>query len=137
VVRRPKDESYLYMPNPALMHTESSKRQHALAVVDTYIKLGQPNHFDVEPNFDNKYRPDAYTTIRGKKAVVEVQRSHISNKKMQDKVDGFVRTFREGKHEACIMYVVTDENFRISAPEGFKLFKIPLVSYPNRKEEAQ
>lgn len=125
------------MPNPAKMHTESSKRQHALAVVDTYIKLGKPKHFDVEPVFDTKYRPDAYTTIRGQKAVIEVQRSHISNKKMQDKVDGFVRTFREGKHEACIMYVVTDENFRISAPEGFKLFKIPLVSYPNKKEEAQ
>jgi hypothetical protein len=122
------------MPNPALMHTESSKRQHALAVVDTYIKLGKPNHFDVEPNFDAKYRPDAYTTLRGKKVVIEVQRSHISNKKMQDKVDGFVRTHREGKHEACIMYVVTDENFSISAPEGYNLYKVPLTQ---QKEEAQ
>lgn len=136
MVRRPKDETYLYMPNPAKMHTESSKRQHALAVVDTYIKLGKPQHFDVEPNFDTKYRPDAYTTIRGKKAVIEVQRSHISNRKMQDKVDGFVRTHREGKHEACIMYVVTDENFSISAPSGYKLFKIPLT--PSiEKEEAK
>jgi hypothetical protein len=124
------------MPNPALMHTESSKRQHALAVVDTYIHLGKPKHFDVEPNFDAKYRPDAYTTLRGKKVVIEVQRSHISNKKMQDKVDGFVRTHREGKHEACIMYVVTDENFNISAPVGYQLFKVPL-NFPSKKGEAQ
>jgi hypothetical protein len=133
VVRRPKDETYLYMPNPALIHTESSKRSHALAVVDTFIRLGKPRHFDVEPNFGTGYRPDAYATIRGKKVVIEVQRSHISNKKMQDKVDGFVRTHREGKHEATCMYVVTDENFSISAPAGYNLYKVPLT----QKEEAQ
>jgi hypothetical protein len=124
------------MPNPALIHTESSKTRHFLAIADTYIRFGKPNHFDVEPIFDDKYRPDAYTTLRGKKVIVEVQRSHTSNKKMQDKVNGFVRTHREGKHEATCMYVVTDENFNISAPEGYTLYKVPL-SPKTQKEEAR
>lgn len=121
------------MPNPALIHTESSKTRHFLAIADTFIRFGQPRHFDVEPIFDDKYRPDAYATIRGKKVIIEVQRSHTSNKKMQDKVNGFVRTHREGKHEATAMYVVTDENFKISAPDGYNLYKVPLT----QKEEAQ
>lgn len=125
-VPRPKDEAYLYMPNPAMIHTESSKIRHYLAIADVYIRRGKPNVFEVEPYFDDKYRPDAY--MRNPSPVlVEVQRSYISHKKMQDKVDGFVRTYREGKHDAKTLWIVSDDEFKVRWPEGFEVFKLPLT----------
>lgn len=126
VIRRPKDEPYLYMPNPTLIHPESSKTRHFLAIADFYIRIGQPEKYEVEPYFDDEYRPDAYTVLAGEPILVEIQRSHISHKTMQGKVDGFVRTFQEGKHAARKLWIVSDETFRVTSPDDFTVEQIRL-----------
>lgn len=108
-----------------MIHTESSKIRHFLAIADVYIRENMPTIFEVEPYFDEKYRPDIYMR-HPNPIVVEVQRTHTSNRKMQEKVDSFARTYREKKHDAKIMWIVTDENFRITIPEGFEIYRVPL-----------
>jgi hypothetical protein len=116
------------MPNPVLIHTESAKIRHFLAIADFYIRLGCPEIYEVEPQFDAEYIPDAYTRLgpNGEAILIEVQRSHISHKQMQKKIDGFVKTYKLGKHDARTMYLVTDENFRFAVPEGFRVERIAL-----------
>jgi hypothetical protein len=119
-VRRPKDEPYLYMPNPAIIHTESSKIRHFLAIADTYIQIGQPDIFEVEPNIDPDYRPDVYTILQ-EPIVIEVQRSYINNKRMQAKVNGFVDTYKRGKHDAHVLWIVSSLKFHVHCPSGFRI----------------
>lgn len=120
-VPRPKTEVYLYMPNPALIHTESAKIRHFLAIANFYIDIGCPEIYEVEPQIDPEYIPDAYTRVGGTPILVEIQRSYISHKKMQQKIDSWIRTYREGKHDARTLWLVCDLQFRVSVPEGFTL----------------
>lgn len=107
------------MPNPVLIHTESTKIRHYLAIAQFYIDIGKPEIYEIEPNFDRDYVPDVYTRIAGTPILIEIQRSHSSNRKMQAKVDGFVRTYREGKHDAKTLWIVSDEQYRLTVPSGF------------------
>ena len=125
-VPRPKDECYLNMQNPTIIHTESSKIRHYLAIADLYIRLGKPPIYEIEPQVDPEYVPDVYTRLH-EPIIVEIQRSYISHKKMQSKVDGFVRTFKLGKHDARTLWIVTDLDFKVSVPEGFKVEKVALT----------
>lgn len=114
------------MPNPVLIHTESTKLRHYLGLVDLYIRLGKPDIYEVEPKFDEEYQPDAYTRIEGEPIIVEFQRTHTSNKRMQEKVDGFVRTFKEKKHDATVLLLVSDERYKVDAPLGFEIRKMTI-----------
>lgn len=109
------------MPNPTIIHTESSKIRHYLAIADFYIQIGCPEIYEVEPQIAEDYVPDAYTRIDGTPILVEIQRSYISNRKMQNKIDSWVRTYREGKHDARTLWVVSDLPFKVQVPNGFVL----------------
>jgi len=40
---------------------------------------------------------------------------------MQEKVDQFVETYRAGKHDAKTLWIVSDEQYRVKCPDGFKV----------------
>lgn len=115
-VPRPKDECYLYMPNPALIHTESSKIRHYLAIADVYIQLGKPQIYAIEPQINEQYTPDVYTRINDVPIIIEVQRSYISNKKMQQKINQFVESYRKGEHDATILWVFGNYPWKVDLP---------------------
>lgn len=110
-----------------MIHTESTKIRHFLAIADFYIRLGQPQIYEVEPYVDENYRPDAYTLVTGEPIIVEIQRSHISYKRMQEKIDNFADTFRRGKHNARMLWIVSDEEYRVRIPAGFQVEQISLT----------
>lgn len=111
------------MPNPTLIHPESSKIRHFLAIADFYIQAGKPEIYEVEPTIAEEYRPDAYMRL-GEPIIVEVQRTRISVKRMQDKVDWFAKTHKQGKHDAKSLWIVTDVPYPISIPIGYKVKQI-------------
>jgi hypothetical protein len=110
---------YLYMPNPPIINKRSSRIDHFLAIADLYLTLGCPDHYDVEPPFanGNGYRPDVYATIDGERVCIEIQRSHKSNRHIQAKVNGFIRTFYRGDHKARTLWIVSDRRYNVKIPE--------------------
>lgn len=111
------------MPNPALIHTQSAKLKHYLGLVDIYITLGKPEVYEIEPYFSPDYRPDARTALMGSSVLVEYQRSIISHKKMQEKVDAFVNTNKQGLHDAKSLLIVTDYGYEVTAPSGYEILQ--------------
>lgn len=118
-VPRPKDQQYLYMPNPARINMQSSKIPHFLALVDLYIMLKQPEVFEVEPPVSESYRPDAYTRIRDTPIVIEYQRSLVSTKKIQKKVDEFAESFYLKKHDSRVLWLYSGVRYHVKVPDGF------------------
>jgi hypothetical protein len=112
---------YLYMPNPTIIHPRSRRIEHFLKIVDLYIETCLPDHFDVEPTFSNEYRPDVYATINGERMVIEVQRTRISNRKMQEKVDAFMRSYYMKEHDARTMWICASMRYDVSVESGFKV----------------
>ena len=125
-IPQPKDRPYLYMPNPTIIHPNSTRTNHFLAIADFYIRIGQPPIYEVEPDLKHDSRPDAYTIINGEHIWVEVQLSHKANKVIQEKIDGFVESHQRGKHGAKKMWLVTDRPFRFSVPTGYTVDTLPL-----------
>lgn len=125
-IPREKDKTYLYMPNPAMIHGKSQKVNHHLKVVDVFISLGCPVNFYIEPEYGH-YRPDAYLIDELNKHIcIEVQLTPISKTKMQQKIDNFVATYLN-EHHAREMYLYTDHRYDgIKIPEGFKVHKLPI-----------
>lgn len=107
------------MPNPALIHKQSSHLNHYLAIADLYITLNQPEPYEVEPFISEEYRPDVSTVLDGTPVLIELQRSIISNKKMQEKVNNFVATHRKDSHKAKTLLVITDYRYDLQAPPGY------------------
>lgn len=124
-VPREKDKTYLYMPNPALVHGKSQKVNHHLKVVDVYIYFGCPEVFTIEPVFSH-YRPDAFMIDgNGHNICIEVQLTPISKTKMQQKIDNFRATFHD--HHCYNLYIITDHRYDgLKVPEGFHIHKLPI-----------
>lgn len=80
--------------------------------------------FNIEPQISNDYRPDAYMVKEGNHAVLEYQRSIISQKRMQDKVDRFVGAYAAGKHRCRVMLIVSNLKYKVTAPTGFTIRNI-------------
>ena len=118
------------MPNPTLIHPKSSKINHYLKIVDTFIYYGCPQVFVVEPQL-GEYRPDVYMKDhQGNTACVEVQLTPISTKKMQQKIDQFTSTYGK-EHDAPIMLIVSDNEYsKVKIPDGFYLYRIPIPLEP-------
>lgn len=110
------------MPNPSIIPKQSSRTQHFLEIADLYLALNQPKIFEVEPDVSEYYRPDVYLRVDSDVPVcVEVQRSVISNAKMQEKVDGFVQAFKQKKHDAKTLWIVANKTYDVSIPSGFRI----------------
>jgi hypothetical protein len=114
------------MPNPTIIHPNSTRTNHFLAIVDFYIRIGQPDIYEVEPDMKHDFRPDAYTIVNGEHIWVEIQLSHKANKTIQEKVDGFIEGNKKGKHQARKMWMVTDRPFKLSVPSGYSVDVVPL-----------
>jgi hypothetical protein len=110
------------MPNPAMINYQSPKLKHFLGLVDIYISLDQPEIYEVEPQITDDYRPDVYTRLDDScPTIIEYQRSTISNKKFQAKVDLFVQAYKMQKHDAKRLLIYTDTQYRLTAPIGFEI----------------
>ena len=120
-ITRPRDQQYLYMPNPTLINIQSSKTQHFLGLVDVYIRLGRPEIYEVEPVVNENYRPDAYTRINGEPVVIELQRSTVSAKKMQAKVDAFVESHIRRQHDAKTLWIISPVSYKLNVPTGYRV----------------
>lgn len=100
------------MPNPTIIHPSSTRINHFMGLADLYMKYDQPPTFIVEPDMKHEYCPDAYMiNEKDEQVCIELQLSKVSNKKIQEKVDGFVNSYRDGKHFAKKLYIVTDHRF--------------------------
>lgn len=106
------------------MHHTSSKLEHFLGLADLYLQLGRPSVFNIEPQISDEYRPDAYMVKDGSHAVLEYQRTLISQKRMQDKVDRFVNAYAAGKHRCRIMLIASNVKYKVTAPTGFTVRNI-------------
>jgi hypothetical protein len=115
------------MPNPTIIHPNSTRTNHFLAIADFFIRIGQPDIYEVEPDLKHNYRPDAYTILNQEQVAIEIQLSHVSNKKIQEKIEGFVDSFKKGKHQAKRLWLVTDRPFKYTVPSGFIVETIALT----------
>lgn len=122
-----REEQYIYMPNPAMINIQSPKLKHFLGLVDVFITLGQPEIYEVEPQITDDYRPDAYTRLDMVPTIIELQRSTISRKKFQAKVDMFVQSYKMKKHDARTLLVYTDTAYKLTIPSGFEIIQRKLV----------
>lgn len=129
-VPRERDKTFLYMPNPSIIHPRSVKIDHHLKLVDFYIQTGCPAHFLLEPKFGD-YEPDAYLKdLKGNAICAEVQITPISNKRMQNKIEQFTSMYGK-EHDARVLLLATNNDYtKIHVPKGFKLIKIPLPNEP-------
>lgn len=100
-----------------MIHTQSSKINHYLGLAEIYLRLGQPDSFDIEVKIADDFITDAVTTLQDTPVLIELQRSIVSNRKMQDKVDKFVAHYE--KHHARHLWIFTDKPYDISVPSGF------------------
>lgn len=122
-----KDRPYLYMPNPSVIHPQSPRLQHHLAVADLYIQIGQPKVYEIEPTINELYRPDAYTRLDGVPILIELQRTVISAKKMQAKVDAFAEAYHRKQHDAKTLWIVSDYVYTVKTPAGFTVAQKPIL----------
>lgn len=110
------------MPNPTIIHPESQNCRHFIGIVDLYIQLGKPEVFEVEPVCNPNYRPDIYCRL-DYPLVVEYQRSKITIKKMQEKIDNFAKAYVNGEHDAKTLWIMSNIRYNIKEPEGFRIIQ--------------
>ncbi|UTC25184.1 hypothetical protein Bfsp1_28 [Cytobacillus phage Bfsp1] len=128
-VPRTKDLCYLYTSNPSHIHHKSNKIDHHLKIVDFYIALGCPKDFIIEPLLGD-YEPDIFMKDRnGKSICVEIQLTKISSKKMQEKIDLYVKEYGK-EHDSKTFVIVSNYRFKVRVPNGFQLkfYKVPAES---------
>lgn len=103
-IPQPKDRPYLYKAKGTSIRENTSRLEHYLAIVDAYIDLGCPNVFEVEPAWPS-YRPDAYAQVDGQYVCIEVQTSKVTNKRIQNKINRFVRSWQRQEHDATTLWI--------------------------------
>lgn len=114
------------MPNPTLIHPRTVKIDHYLKIVDFYISMNCPEKFLPEPTL-GEYKPDVYFIDgKGKHVCVEIQLTPITKKKMQKKLDQFVSSHHQRKHDAYILLIVSDKEYTLDCPQGFNVCHLPV-----------
>ena len=119
-----RDKPYIYMPNPAKMHHQSSKLEHFLGLADIYLQFGKPVTFEIEPDICEAYRPDAYMVFKDRHILIEYQRTTISQKKMQDKVNRFMEAYTQGRHKCRELCIVSNYKYNVTHPKGFAVHQL-------------
>jgi hypothetical protein len=99
--------------------------------VDTFIDLGMPSQCAIEPQLGS-YEPDLFYKDHFNRSVcVEVQLTNISQKRMQEKINTFIK--EEGKnHDARLLYIISDCKFDTFHYDT-KKYKIILKEMPKEK----
>lgn len=123
-IQRERDKTYIYMPNPTLIHPRTVKLNHYLKIVDFFINAGCPEQFLPEPTL-GEYRPDVYMKdSKGNSICVEIQLTPISTKRMQTKVEQFVEAFGT-EHDAKVLLICSDNEYeKIIMPDGFHIARL-------------
>lgn len=129
-VRREIDKCYCYTLNPSPIHHKSNKIEHYLKIVDAFIELKQPEQCLIEQPF-GCYIPDLFYKDHFNRSVAaEVQLTKISAKKMQNKINHFIKEY--GKtHDARLLIVFTDYSYHLSYPKEFKVIQQSVPKSPS------
>jgi predicted methyltransferase len=104
-----------------MIHPNSIKTRHFLAIAEFFIRINQPKTYIVEPDLQCNYHPDVYMVYKNEHVCIEIQLTHISNKKMQKKLDEWVNAYESKKHYAKKLWIVTDQLYKLTVPEGFRV----------------
>lgn len=129
-VKRERDQTYLYCQNPASIHPKSPMINHYLKMVDFYIKNGCPNNFLIEPILGS-YEPDIMFRDKNNKTIcVEIQLTRISIKRMQEKVNQFVKEYGKN-HDSLKLIICSERDYtKLTIPKGFTLIHSRLPNEP-------
>lgn len=128
-VPRTKDLPYLYTTNPSQIHHKSNKIDHHLKIVDYYIALGCPKNFIIEPLL-GEYEPDIFMKDTSQRSIcVEIQLTKVANKKIQDKINLFVKEYNVN-HDSKTIYLITNSRYNVTAPNGFMLKQYRMPKEP-------
>lgn len=107
-VPRRKEQTYCYAING--YNPRNQKVDHQLKIVDTFIDIGCPKECLIEPMLGS-YEPDLFYKDHFNRSVcVEVQLSRISHKRMQEKINKFIKESGVN-HDARLLYIVSDIQF--------------------------
>lgn len=129
---------FLYFSLETQLKKNSAKIGHFLAILDVYKelrKLGALETFVVEPKYGRKgtVEPDIYCRYRKTGFFVEVQRTLYSDRQMTEKLDRYVKFYRDGSMPGNFPHVlilserpyainVSDYPFRIFQAKTFTAF---------------
>jgi hypothetical protein len=117
-IPRTKDKCYLYAD--LAVNPKSNKVNHFLKIVDFYLASGRPEKFIVEPLLGS-YEPDVFFKDKNNNSIcVEIQLTAISHKKMQKKIDSFVKEYGK-EHDSKIFVICSDYRYKTNIPKGFRL----------------
>ena len=120
----------MYTDNPSPIHHKSNKINHYLKIVDYFISESCPEYFAVEPLLGS-YEPDVlYKDHFNRSVCVEIQLTKISNKRMQDKIDRFVKECGI-THDSKLLVLVSDFNYKLTIDPRFKLIRKPIPGEVN------
>lgn len=105
---RTKDQCYCYGLKG--YNPKNQKVDHQLKIVDTFIEFGMPDQCLIEPQLGS-YEPDLFYKDHFNRSVcVEVQLTRISHKRMQEKINHFIK--EEGvNHDARLFIIVSHFKF--------------------------
>jgi len=89
--------------------------------------MKKPKIFEIEPQMNKEYQPDVYTIINDRPIIIEYQRTLISAKKMQEKVNLFVESHIRKNHDAKTLLLVSDHKYpKVTIPSGYRIIRKPL-----------
>jgi hypothetical protein len=128
-IPRTKDQCYCYAIKG--YNPRNQKNEHQLKIVDAFIKLGMPKDCLIEHEL-GAYEPDLFFKDHFNRSVcVEVQLTHISKKRMQEKINNFMK--EEGKnHDAKLLYIFSDHDYTACTYDQTK-YKIRFEAMPKEK----
>jgi hypothetical protein len=125
---RAKDQCYCYTLKG--YNPKNQKNEHQLKIVDAAIELNCYDHCVIEPTF-GVYEPDLFYKDHFNRLVcVEVQLTKISAKRMQEKVNNFIK--EKQQHGAGLLYIVSDHNYNDIRYDQTKA-KINFMELPKEK----
>ncbi|MBB3132150.1 hypothetical protein FHS19_006877 [Paenibacillus rhizosphaerae] len=95
---------YIYFPAERTIKTDSQKANHFLAIAEFYRQLRrveQPRLFQVEPKLGGKGlpEPDIFMIWKGVPWYVEIQRTHFTQKVMNEKLKRYEAYYVGGEWE--------------------------------------
>lgn len=118
---QPRDRPYIYKCPSSKIRENSAKLDHHLSIVDTFIELEKPDFFEVEPQWES-YKPDVYCRIRHQLWCIEVQRSKVTNPRIQRKINEFVRSYQKEEHDALNLWVRSPYSWeKLQAPTNIDI----------------
>lgn len=86
--------------------------------------MKKPKIFEIEPQMNKEYQPDVYTIVNDRPIIIEYQRTLISAKKMQEKVNLFVESHIRKNHDAKTLLLVSDHKYpKVTIPSDYKLIR--------------